>query len=85
MLAAVLISNGVMLDAMASDERLEELLRDNLAGAGIDDTALTFTELDGIVTLVGCVANGQVNADVIDVIRRTHGVIRVIDEISTEY
>lgn len=85
LLAAVVTSNGVLLNASASDERLVELLQENLANAGIDDSALRFTELDGVVTLVGRVASGQVKANVLDLVRRTHGVIRIVDEISTDY
>ena len=84
-LAAVLASNGIVPRAMASDEQLVELLRENLAGSSIDDTALSFTELDGIVTLTGRVENERVKANIIDLVRRTDGVVSIIDKISTDY
>lgn len=85
-LTGVLVLNGVIIPgAMASDERLVDLLRENLAGSGIDDFALSFTEFDGIVTLVGRVENGRVKENVIDMVRRTDGVVSVVDKISTVY
>ena len=84
-LAAVLASNGIVPSFAASDEQLVELLRENLADSGIDDTALSFTESDGIVTLTGRVENAQAKANIIDLVRRTDGVVSIIDKISTDY
>lgn len=85
-LIAILASNGVVSRAATvSDEQLVELLRENLADSGIDVTALRFVELDGIVTLTGRVENERVKADVIDLVRRTDGVVSIVDKISTDY
>jgi osmotically-inducible protein OsmY len=82
---ALVLAHGVLPDASASDDRLIELLHENLAGAGIDESAVMITELEGIVTLVGRVENGSVKSTIIDVVRRTHGVVDVVDRLSIDY
>ncbi len=86
LLAAMLMLNGLFtIDATASDERLVELLSENLAIAGIDDSALSFTETDGVVTLVGRLENADVKVKLIDVIERTHGVLEIVDKFTTDF
>ena len=72
--------------SLASDGgRLVELLRDNIVSAGLDTTDVTMTEKEGVVTLSGRVLDAEQKQILLDLVRRTHGVKDVIDELDTDY
>ena len=72
--------------SLASDGgRLVELLRDNIVSAGLDTTDVTMTEEEGVVTLSGRVLDAGQKQILLDLVRRTHGVKDVIDELDTDY
>ena len=72
--------------SLASDGgRLVELLRDNIVSAGLDTTDVTMTETEGVVTLSGRVLDAEQKQILLDLVRRTHGVKDVIDELDTDY
>ena len=56
-----------------------------LQGSGVDTSAVTVRERDGVVTLGGRVENASARRDVLDAARRTHGVVDVVDGLETDY
>ena len=71
--------------ALASDARLTELLQDNIDNAGLDVSAVTFEEKQGVVTVTGRVASEKQRKALLDLVRRTHGVRQVIDHLQSDY
>ena len=86
LLSAILLGTVWSTTSLASDGgRLVELLRGNIESAGLDTTDVTMTEADGVVTLTGRVLDAEQKQMLLDLVRRTHGVKDVIDELDTDY
>ena len=86
LLLIAMLSTVWATTSLASDGgRLVELLRDNIASANLDTTDVTMTEAEGVVTLSGRVLDAEQKQMLLDLVRRTHGVKDVIDELDTDY
>ena len=86
LLLLAMLSTVWSTTSLASDGgRLVELLRDNIVSADLDTTDVTITEAEGVVTLSGRVLDAEQKQILLDLVRRTHGVKDVIDELDTDY
>ena len=85
LLLVFLFTNTWTTMASASETRLSELLQDNLESAGLDISAISFQEDDGVVILSGRVLDAKQKQALLDLVSRTHGVRKVVDELKTDF